>query len=267
MTLKMIPLRTIGYLFLLTNILFDSSCNSYRNLTYMKDSKDQERLRGYPKVVPPYHIRVKDNLYVSIVSSDLEVNKLYNPAHAGSPQTTNNEYANPANQFVFGYEVDSSGSISLPLIGKINLVGRTINQCEKIIEDTARRYLKEVTAKVKLLNNRVTVIGEVKNPGVYYKYGYDFTVFEAIAMASGITNYAQLDSVLVLRPTKDGSQTFILDLKSKSVLTSDAYFLQPNDVVMVEPGKYKNVELRLPIITVSLVALSTILLLISVIKK
>jgi polysaccharide export outer membrane protein len=267
MNLKMITLRTMGYLFLLTNILFNSSCISHRNLTYLKDSKDQERLRGYPKAVPPYRIRVKDNLFVSVVSSDLEVNKLYNPAHAGSPQTTNNEYENPANQFVFGYEVDSSGNINLPLIGKINLVGKTINQSERIIEDTARRYLKEVTAKVKLLNNRVTVVGEVKNPGVYYKYGYDFTVFEAIAMASGITNYAQLDSVVVLRPTKDGSQTFVLDLKSKSVLTSDAYFLQPNDVVMVEPGKYKNVELRLPLITASLVALSTILLLISVLKK
>jgi polysaccharide export outer membrane protein len=110
-------------------------------------------------------------------------------------------------------------------------------------------------------------MGEVKSPGMYYKYGPDFTVFEAIGMASGITNYAQLDSVLVLRPTRDGSQTFVLNLKNKSALLSDAYFLQPNDVVMIQPGKNKNLELRTPIYTITLAAASAILLLVNIFRN
>lgn len=265
MHLKTTNLRTLGYLLAMILLLSNSSCISYKNLNYLKDTKNEERLRGYPKTGPLYHIRTKDNLYVSLISNDVEVNKLYNPAHAGSTQSTNNEFQTPANQLVYGFEVDSSGFINLPLIGKVNVLGKTLTQSEKIIEDTARHFLKEVTAKVKLLNNRVTVIGEVKNPGMYYKYGPDFTIFEAIGMASGVTNYAQLDSVLILRPTKDGSQTFIVNLKSKSALASDAYFLQPNDVVMVQPGKNKNLELRVPIYTITIAAVSAALLLTNII--
>lgn len=267
MNSKLMNVRVIGYLLIAAIVFSNSSCISYHNLTYLKNEKKDQHLHGYPRSVPPYHIRVKDNLFVSIISSDLEINKLYNPAHGGSPNTTNNEYENPANQFIFGYEVDSVGNIHLPLIGRINVVGRTIIQTEKIIEDTARHYLKEVTAKVKLLNNRVSVMGEVRNPGVYYKYGYEFTVFEAISMANGTTNYAQLDSVLVLRPSRDGTQTFVLNLQNKSAFESDAYYLQPNDVVIISPGKNKNLELRLPIYTVSLTAISAVLLLANFLKR
>jgi polysaccharide export outer membrane protein len=265
MNIKTTNMRTIGYLLVLILFLSNSSCVSYRNLHYLQDTKNEERMRGFPKTAPLYHIRTKDNLYVSLITNDVEVNKLYNPAHAGSTQSINNEFQTPANQLVYGFEVDSSGNVNLPLIGKVNVLGKTLNQSEKIIEDTARHFLKEVTAKVKLLNNRVTVMGEVKNPGMYYKYGPDFTVFEAIAMANGTTNYAQLDSVLVLRPIKDGSQTFVLNLKSKSGLTSDAYFLQPNDVVMIQPGKNKNLDLRVPIYTITIAALSAALLLTNII--
>ncbi len=264
---KIMSIKTIGYLLIPTLYFFTSSCINYKHLNYLDDSKKDERFRGYPKSLPVYHLKAKDNLYVSLISSDLDINKLYNPANSGATQPTNREYETPADQYVYGYEVDSLGFLNLPLIGKMNVAGKTLQQCERIIEDTARHYLKEVTAKVKLLNNRVTVIGEVKNPGVYYKYGYDFTVFEAIGMAQGTTNYAQLDSVLVLRPIPGGSQTYVLNLKTRSALLSDGYFLQPNDVVIIEPSKYKNLELHLPIYTVTLTAASTFLLLLNVIKK
>jgi len=257
--------QTAGYLLMIVAICSQFSCISYKHLTYLKDSKKDDNLRGYPPKILPYHIRVNDNLFVSLLSTDPDINKLYNPAQAGTSQTTANQYEGVANQFVYGYEVDTGGNLNLPILGKINVLGKTIAECEKKIEDTAKFYLKEVTAKVKLLNNRVTVLGEVKTPGVYYKYGYNFSAFEAISMANGTTDYAELDSVLVLRATKNGSETFVLNLRSKSALESKGYFLQPDDVVFVEPGKHKDLELHLPLYTIILSAASTLVLFLNVI--
>ncbi len=242
-----------------------SSCVSYKNLKYLNNAKNEEKLHGLPKTGPLYHIRVKDNLYISMITNDAEINKLFNPAHAGSTQSINNEYESAANQYVYGYEVDTAGIINLPMIGRVKVVGKSLVQCEKIIEDTARHFVKEITAKVKLLDNRVTVLGEVKNPGMYYKYGPDFTILEAIGMAGSTTNYALLDSVLVLRPTMYGSETYVVNLKNTSALASDAYFLQPNDVIMIQPNKNKNLELRLPIYTLVIAGVSAVLIFVSII--
>lgn len=242
-----------------------SSCVSYKNLKYLKNAKNEETMHGLPKTGPLYHVRVKDNLYISMITNDAEMNKLFNPAHAGSTQSINNEYESPANQYVYGYEVDTSGVVNLPMIGRVKLVGKNLVQCEKIIEDSARHFVKEITAKVKLLNNRVTVLGEVKSPGMYYKYGPDFTILEAIGMAGSTTNYAVLDSVLVLRPTIYGSETYVVNLKNTSALASDAYFLQPNDVIMIQPNKNKNLELRLPIYTLIIAGVSAVLIFVSII--
>ena len=244
-----------------------SSCVSYKNLKYLNNAKNGGKLRGLPKTGPLYHVKVKDNLYISLITNDAEVNKLFNPAHAGSTQSINNEFQNPADQYVYGYEVDTSGVVNLPVIGKVKLVGKSLVQCENVIEDTARHFVKEITAKVKLLNNRVTVMGEVKNPGMYYKYGPDFTVLEAIGMAGSTTNYAQLDSVLILRPTSYGTETYVLNLKNTASLASDAYFLQPNDVILIQPNKNKNLELRLPIYTLTIAGISAILILITILHQ
>ena len=98
-----------------------SSCVSYKNLKYLTNATDQERLRGLPKTGPLYHVRVKDNLYISMITNDAEVNKLFNPAHAGSAQSINNEYQSPGNQYVYGYEVDTSGVVNIPIIGRIKV--------------------------------------------------------------------------------------------------------------------------------------------------
>jgi polysaccharide export outer membrane protein len=241
-----------------------SSCVSYKNLKYLNNAKNEEKLRGLPRTGPLYHVKVKDNLYISLITNDVDVNKLFNPAHAGSTQSINNEYQSAANQYVYGYEVDTSGVVNLPMIGKVKVVGLSLVQCEKVIEDTARHFVKEITAKVKLLDNRVTVMGEVKSPGMYYKYGPDFTVLEAIGMAGSTTNYAELDSVIILRPTSYGTETYVLNLKNTASLASDAYFLQPNDVILVQPNKNKNLELRLPIYTLTIAGVSAVLILISI---
>lgn len=246
-------------------LLVFSSCRSSKDLTYIEDVKGEQNLKSLTQTGPTYKIKKKDNLFVSILSSNPEMNKLYNPAFSNSSSGTipNQMYDELTGQYIYGYEVDQEGNIILPLIGKIRVDGRTIAEAEEVIQGKAEELLKEVTVKVRLLNYKITVMGEVENPGVYYNYNSEVTIFDAISMANGITNYAKIEKVQVLRPSSEGNLTFEVNLNSKSALMSEAYFLQPNDVVFVQPAKFKNTQLRLPLYGVFLSTVSTFLLLLN----
>jgi polysaccharide export outer membrane protein len=204
----------ITALFLLS--IFFSSCRSNKDLTVMRDA-NTEKLNG-PRPTQEYRIQVNDNLYVSVISPNAEMNELYNPAVVGNTRTINNIWQNEPGQLVQGYMVDPEGMVVLPAFGKIKVAGLTIRESEAKIKAKAEEYLKEVTAKVRLLNYKITVMGEVNSPGVYYNYNYEFTIFDAISSADGTKNAAKLERVLVLRQTPDGSQSYILNLNSKSAL-------------------------------------------------
>jgi polysaccharide biosynthesis/export protein len=242
--------------FFLIVIIF-SSCRSNKDLSFLRDAQNKA-INGAPGTNEEYRLQANDNLYVSVISPNEEMNELYNPAVVGNQRSINNVWQNIQGQMVQGYIVEPDGTITLPSIGKIAVTGLTIREAEARIKAKAQEYLKDVTAKVRLLNYKVTVIGEVNSPGVYYNYNYEYTVFDALSSAGGTTNWAKIEKVLVLRRTKSGSQTYTLDMNSSSVLSSPAYFLEPNDVIVVQPSKYKNVQLRLPIYTAAISTVTAI---------
>jgi polysaccharide biosynthesis/export protein len=261
---------TSFYLLFISAVIFFTSCRSHRDLTILKDVSLTEQASKYPQIPPPYVVKTNDNLFISIISSNPEMNELYNPSTAGSGRTqmgSNTVYNEVPGQFIFGYQVDSNGDVVLPLVGKVAVKGRTLLECEEAISMRAKEFLKEFTVKVRLLNFRITVMGEVNKPGVYYNYNNVFTVMDAISIANGITNYADLKRILLLRPTPEGSKTYYMDLSSKESLSSVGYFMQPNDVLIVEPSKYKNVQLRSPIYSIVISSVATVLLLVSILTK
>lgn len=224
-------------------------------------------MKGVPVKKAEYRIQANDNLYVSIISSNAEMNELYNPATVGNSRAINNIWQTEAGQLIQGYVVEPDGNVTLPIVGKINIIGKTMREAEETIRQAAQQYLKEVTAKVRVINYKITVMGEVEQPGVYFNYNYEYTVLDAISAAEGINNSADLRNVLVLRQTNEGSRSFKLNLNSRSALASEGYFLEPNDVVVVQPSRYKNVELRLPIYTVALSTVTTFLLVLNYITN
>jgi len=252
---------------LLIGLISFSACRSHKDLMYLRDVTGQETLNALPKSQPEYRIKSKDNLYISIVTANPELNKVYNPPQTGTNTSENNQFEGTAGQYINGNEVDESGNIMLPIIGKIQVAGKTLPEAQREVEAKAVAFVKQPTVKVRLLNFKVTVLGEVKNPGVYTNYNYSFTALEAIGMANGNTEFAALNNILVLRPTPQGSQTFILNLNNKAVLASDGYYLQPNDVIVIQPAKAKNSQFRISTASLVLGTISSILLLLNFIKN
>lgn len=243
------------------------ACKTNKDMVYLHNTTDLELMEGTPQKAPIYNIKENDNLYVDIQSMSPEINALFNPANSKESRLgTSQNYGTQSSQYLNGYEVDLSGNITLPLIGKIAVLGKSVEDCQILIQKRASEYIKDVTVKCKLLSYKITVLGEVKNPGVYYNYSSSITVFDAISMAKGITDFGHIKKVLVVRPTINGSRTFRLNLTDKKFLNSEAYFLLPNDVLYVQPDKYKSVKVNSTFYSLLLSSVSTLILILNVIK-
>lgn len=256
------------YLLLMSLIIVMSiiSCRSKKDLVYLQDVETEILAPEYGMNVPDYQIKTNDNLFVSIKSLNPEVNQLYNPAQStGGQQGSQQQYSQQSDQYLNGYLVDSNGNISLPILGNVAIAGLTQAEAQAMVQEKANEYLKGASVKVKLLNYKVSVMGEVTTPGVYYNYNSSLTVLEAISMANGITEYAQVNHVLVIRTTEKKSQTYRLDLTKKNFMKSEAFFLQPNDVVYIEPHNIKNTNMNSSIYSILLSTLSTAVLITSLI--
>jgi polysaccharide biosynthesis/export protein len=244
-------------------LLYCTSCTTAKKLTIMQDLSPNQTVPG-PKPPPIYHIRAKDNLYVGIATPDQDLSKMTDPTSNGVSLAM--AYEGITSKAVNGNIVDADGNINLPMLGKISVAGLTVAEAEDTVRSISKQYLKDATVKVRLLSYKVTVLGEVKMPGVYYNYNNYITVLDAISLAQGTTDYVKLADVLVLRPTTSGTRTFSLNLNSKSAVQSPAWYLQPDDVVVLQPGKNKGLQQKLPLVGIIVGSLSALLLLLNYLK-
>jgi polysaccharide export outer membrane protein len=252
------------FLYSLCLIAALTSCTSAKQLTYLHDVTPNQTIKGAPKPPPVYKIRVGDNLFVSINAQDPEMNKLVDPSTGAQNTLT---FEGGASKALNGNIVQVDGTIQLPLLGKVPVEGKSISEAEDQIRLSAKDYLKEISVRVRVLTYKVTIVGEVKAPGVYYNYNSYITIFDAIGFAQGTTDFAKLQDVLVVRNMPGGARTYSLNLNSKTSLASDAYYLQPGDVVFLQPGKNKGLQQKLPFAGVVVGALTAILLLLNYLHK
>ena len=238
------------------------SCRFRKDLTYLADLQNDSLLSNIPAAAANYTLKPDDNLYVTIQSANEEINKIYNAnntAQGGGSQS----YTDPAGQYLYGNLVDKQGLVTLPVLGSVQVAGLTVSEAQAAIQLKANEFIKESVVKVKLLNFKVTILGEVKSPGPYYFYENSVNALDAVARAGGFTDMARLNTVLVMRKTSSGTMSYRLNFKDKSLLLHPAYFLKPNDVLYAEPAMMKSAVMNFT--TISMV-LSTVTFLMVVFK-
>ena len=250
-------LNTCKITILLLLLTLSFSCKTRKDLLYLQDIKDKEVL-NVPEPSPEYRIKVDDNLYVNIQTIDAAVSQLFNPLQ--NTAVSAGSFSPNAAQTINGYIVDAAGAITLPGLGSVTVAGKTAIEAQAFIKDKSSIYLKDASVQVKILSFKVTVLGELKNPGVFYNLNNSITILEAIGMAGGMTENAMINQLLVVRRTPTGSKSYRLDLSEKKLLASEAYYLQPNDVIYVNSDRLKNFRLNTTAFSFVLSGLTTILL-------
>src|SRR4030065_836641 len=119
-----------------------------------------------------------------------------------------NNYYTESGIYLNSYTVNDSGYVEFPLIGKIMVNNFTIEQIREKIQQRVNEYVKNTIVIVKLANFRVSMLGEFKNPGKYVVYQDKINIFEAIAMAGDMTDFAKRNKVLLVRQSENGVKTY-----------------------------------------------------------
>jgi len=226
-------------------ILLVTSCTSQKKLAYLNNLPEAGSEETFTLDIPDYKLQPRDVLYITV--------KAMTPEGMIRDFLTSSQYGQTMNigqseggGYLYGYDVNTEGNIILPVIGEIQVSGFTLEETRKLLQVKAEQVFKGATAECKLLSFKFTVIGEVRSPGSYINYNNYLTVLEAIGRAGGVGDYGNRSNVLVVRPLDNGTKTFRLNLQDKQILSSEAYFLLPNDVVIVEPLKQKIFNMNLP---------------------
>ena len=216
-------------------IIIISSCVPQKKMLYMRVKEDADTLTEFKndrEVI--YKVQNGDNLYIKIVSMDETTNELLNPMGSGGGGGS----GGGAN-YLNSYTVTEEGYLEFPLVGNIYVKNQTVEEITNLLTEHLGDYIKEFVVIIKLVNFNITILGEVSSPGLYEIYQTDINLFEAIAMAGDMTDFSIRDDVTIIRKTKDGSKVRQVDMSRRSFLSSEYYYLQPDDIVYVKPIKMK----------------------------
>ena len=219
----------INYYLLMLLFFVLGSCTSQKELAYLNNLPIEET--SFPVEPPNYIINSRDILYVTVKA--MTVDGLISDLLISS-RTSNSQYvaSSEAGNYLYGYDVNESGYILLPVIGPVKVSGYTIEEARDAIQEAADKVFNNTTVDCKLLSFKFTVIGEVRTPGTFVNYNNYLTVLEAIGRAGGISDYGKRDKVLVVRPYEGGTKTYTVSSQDKELLSSQAYFLLPNDLLL-----------------------------------
>lgn len=222
-----------------TMILMLGSCASTKKVAYFQNINEVS-LEG-SKGLFDAKIMPKDMLTITVSTTDPKAATPFNLTISGTLAVTGT-LSTGANSLQT-YLVDNDGEILYPVIGKINVSGMTVRQCEEFITAKIKPYLsssENPVVTVRMSSYRVSVIGEVTRPGVISVASEKMSVLEALAQAGDLTIYGKRDNVMLIREDATGQKSVhILDLNDANIINSPYYYLQQNDIIYVEPNKVK----------------------------
>jgi polysaccharide export outer membrane protein len=234
-------------LHLVWTALFFTACTPQRKIVYFQD--------GLPAALAQpgaYTLRIYpgDILSINIFAINAEAFP-YLAAPADRPTSdTRSAYEK-------GYVVGENGEVNLPLAGRVNLNGMTLAEANRAITAKYKEYMDDPLVTVKKLNFKVTVLGEVNKPGTYPVPNERITLAEALGYAGDLNTFGDRTAVKVLRSENNQHREFTVDLTRSSSLTTDAWFLHPDDVVYVAPVRRRAFQNINPSVTLFASVIST----------
>lgn len=247
-------MRKIQILMLFLVAVVMSSCYSHRVIGYLQEPTKTNKLPDYDSVpYEPYRIRVNDEIIYRLVTLDETMSKML-----GTNSNINTQYAN-------SYRVHSDGTIDLPFLKPLHIVGLTEVEAQDSLRVAFREIIPDADVKLALYNKYFSVIGDAR-AGQYRIYKEKLNIFQALAMTGDVMNSGDRRHIRIIRPRDGGQEPEILefDIRTNSIIDSKYYYVYPNDVIYVARTKgsfYKvqNYSGFISLITSSVALLTTVL--------
>ena len=205
-------------LVILFSLIIFSGCINTKRFIYFNDLEKANRTDTITNT-NALKIERGDILQITISTIDKDVSQILNPTGTTAP----------------GYLVDTTGSIEIPLIGTVNVAGKTITELNYVIKTAANATIKNVFVATRLLNFRISVLGDVARPGTYNISNERISILEALSLAGDVNFGARRDDIMLIREAEGKRQYISIDLNNSKIFSSSNYYLKNKDVVYVKP--------------------------------
>ena len=240
--------------------LLITSCVTNKKLTYLQSEGPREEFIAITPAT--YIIQPYDNLYIRVVTPDPKLADMFNTM----PATVSSISVNELSADMLSYTVDDDGAIELPYAGRFIVAGKTLKMVKTELDIALKSYIADAVVTVKMVNNYVSIIGEVQRPGKYPIYKDRLNIFQALAMAGDIGSYGNRQKIQLIRQTPDGNTVKEFSLKDRSIIGSQFFYVMPNDVIYAPPMKGRFFQMDTFPYSVILSTITTFVLLWNVLK-
>tara|TARA_R110002033_G_scaffold52397_5_gene99732 strand:- start:15246 stop:16046 length:801 start_codon:yes stop_codon:yes gene_type:complete len=236
-------MKHIKLLIILLSCVIVSSCIPHKDTIYLQNKENSSNDTipyNLNEIQKPYRVQIHDILNVRVKAIDQETVAILNPSGEDNLNANSEERA-----YFDGFTVDVHGNIRIPTLGYLNVLGFTTEEIENIIEkkllDEQFKATANIFVTVKLAGLRYTANGEVGSPGSVVLFKERVNIFEAIANVGEIPVTGNKKAVKIIRQYPQGQKIHTLDLTDIKVMQSPYYFIQPNDIIYVEPLRQKSI--------------------------
>ncbi|MBR6178295.1 MAG: polysaccharide biosynthesis/export family protein [Bacteroidales bacterium] len=209
--------------------LLHTSC--YRNIRYIVDDKTPLP-HQYTDSIQDYKLKPGDIIGINLISTNQEINQMFTEGlsnQQGMASANNNRRG--------GYIISDSGYVLLPIFGNIQASGKTINEIRTNVQRLADSKLIDAVVTAELLNFDVYFIGASQNTKVNFNKT-SVNILEAIAQMGGLNYESKRRNIIVIRKNSTGHQLYNIDVTNRNLIEATQFYLQPGDIVYVEPKRF-----------------------------
>ncbi|HEY9124297.1 MAG TPA: polysaccharide biosynthesis/export family protein [Bacteroidales bacterium] len=243
------------FFFFLLVLVIGASCTRYKDIVYVRDLGKTTSDSLIKTTYTTYKVQASDILYIKIRSSiNPTAAEIFNKTSSTSENTY---YYNTSNYYLIGYPVDLGGYINIAVLGDIKVAGLTMKEIEQELQNKAREIVSDAEVVVRLLSFKITVLGEIGS-GQKNIMAERANLFEVFAMSGDILKSGNKHNVLIMRTTPEGIKTFRVDVTDKNLISSPLFYVQPNDIIYVEPAKITAVRLTLNELALFITSVSSV---------
>ncbi len=214
---------------LLVLVMMLSSCVMSKKINYLQEGN---HIPMYNDSVSfdDYKLQRGDYIYVHVNAIDMEMADMFN----GNVSIGSMTYMTPDNSTarLYLYLVEEDNCIDYPYTGRLEVAGKSLREVKLLLEEKLDGMLHGFSVDVRLANRSFSIIGE-SGSGRYNIPREQLTIYEALAMSGDLSLYANRKDIHLIRQTSEGTKVIKFDLRSKSIIDSEFYFIQPNDVIYI----------------------------------
>jgi len=225
-------MKSLNLIFSLFILFVFTNCATKKDILYIQDI---DSINEYSIIYEQYKVKVDDILRIDVGSDNPEIMLVF-----GS--NSNNITSNNKETLLYsGFQVNSKGFIDFPNLGKISVIGKTIEQIRDNIYNqiVEKDILINPFVDVKLLNTHFTILGEVSSPGRYEYLKNNLNILEAIGIAGDLTINGDRKEIKILRNIQSETKVFSIDLTKSNFFQEEAFQIISGDIIIVNPNSNK----------------------------